>query len=249
MKSLVIALLIGSIFPRILFAQERAGPIGVQTGTAAASSAAPSQSQHRQTDQDFLSERARRNGSPAGQIAELESIQARLQSLRARLQSLESEPASASAQEHILLGRQVGTAGEPDSEKRIPDTLTHRDRAVTDADEYGRVKVRISALEESVNSELARLRQLDSSAAPATGAGRSPSRNGQAGETRFGDGIRGRRLPTGDSGDANGHENEPVSGSKRILQLQRDVDAAEREVENLERQYSPSARKKPGRLK
>jgi len=59
--------------------------------------------------------------------------------------------------------RAKGSTSSGDSnsgaDRRIPATLRHRDRTVSDSDEYGRIKVRLAALEDNIRAERQRVSQ------------------------------------------------------------------------------------------
>ena len=109
--------------------------------------------QHRQTDLDFTS-------SLQSQSA---SLQKQVRGLDVRLKNLEQ---TAAATEHILLGRQiqppastsdgVSNVTTASAERRVPETLRHKDRAVDQAD-LGAIRNELRTLTRQIQVEQDRL--------------------------------------------------------------------------------------------
>jgi len=68
-------------------------------------------------------------------------------------------------------GVPVRAKGDATSEGRVPERLRHKDRAASDSDDYGRIKVRLSALEKEAKVERERVMR------PEFGAGLSRSKS------------------------------------------------------------------------
>jgi hypothetical protein len=118
------------------------------------------------------------------------------------------------------------TSGDsnPGSEGRAPERLRHKDRAATDSDDYGRIKVRLSTLDKEAKAERERVMRPD------FGAGLA-ARDGESGEVRYGDGRVGSRPPTGAAN--NSDAKEIADARKALAALQRELAVLEREVNAL----------------
>lgn len=100
--------------------------------------------QYRETDLDFTRELAGRTAQ----------VQKQINSMRGEL-GRKASTTSAQSKEHVLLGREIQTptaADSTDGEKRVPETLRHRDRSAADPDKLGRIKIQFNALEERVQA-------------------------------------------------------------------------------------------------
>jgi hypothetical protein len=134
----------------------------------------------------------------------------------------------------------ASTAGEEntaDAEKRMPATLTHRNRAAGVGDDYGRIKVRLSALAANAKAERERVMR------PRFGVGlRSSGNASSAGSTTFGDGQRGARpapsaaVPArATAASAAAVDASQIADARRKLaELRREFAGLEREVAALE---------------
>jgi hypothetical protein len=71
-------------------------------------------------------------------------------------------------------GVPVRAKGDAKSEDRVPERLRHKDRAASDGDDYGRIKVRLSALEKNAKKERERVMR------PSFGAGLDRSKSDTA---------------------------------------------------------------------
>jgi len=110
-------------------------------------------SQHRETDLDFTS-RLRSQSA---------NLQKQVNGLDIRLKKLEQAAAS---REHILLGRQIPTPASTNpgsrtttaalDERRVPETLRHRDRAVDQSD-LGIIRSELQSLNRQIQEEQSRL--------------------------------------------------------------------------------------------
>ncbi len=109
--------------------------------------------QHRETDLDFTS-RLR---------SQSVNLQKQVSGLDVRLKKLEQAAAS---REHILLGRQVPTPASTNpglstttaksDERRVPERLRHKDRAV-DQPDFGTIRNELQTLNRQVQAEQSRL--------------------------------------------------------------------------------------------
>jgi len=121
------------------------------------------------------------------------------------------------------------------AEKRMPTTLTHRDRAASTGDDYGRIKVRLSALAAKAKAERERVMRPD--------FGVGLRRGEEASSTiRFGDGQHGARPSAGTSAQPQYRAgSSPSADAKQIraardtlAELRRELGALERDVSVLE---------------
>jgi len=134
--------------------------------------------------------------------------------------------------EGVPLRATTATSAATDSasaERRVSENLRHKDRAVS-SDDYGRIKVRLSTLEEKVRAERARI--------SSPGFGLRPTRSdGESGNVRFGDARRGTRPPSSSSAEpALPVDPDAIAEARgNLAALQREYAALEREVSELER--------------
>jgi len=111
--------------------------------------------QHNQTDLEFTRERA-----------QVKAMESRIDALRQQLAAIVAKTDQASAREHVLLSRdpppprRSGASNtartrdestESESERRIPATLTHRNRTITAADQKA-LRSRLEAAERTTRS-------------------------------------------------------------------------------------------------
>jgi len=121
-------------------------------------------------------------------------------------------------------GAATSGSNSPGSDLRAAERLRHKDRAASDGDDYGRIKVRLSALEKKARAERERVMR------PHFGVGLA-QRDSESGEIRFGDGRVGSRPPTGTANNAGAKE---IAGARKALGvLQRELAVLEREVNAL----------------
>jgi hypothetical protein len=119
-------------------------------------------------------------------------------------------------------------ADETSAERRVSENLRHKDRAVP-ADDYGRIEVRLSALEAKARAERERISR------PEFGVDLSRS-GGEAGAVRFGDARRGTRPPSSSPEPAPPVDPGAIAQAQRNLAaMQKEYAALEREVSRLER--------------
>ncbi len=128
------------------------------------------------------------------------------------------------------------TTGESNAaaERRIAETLRHKNRAATAGDDYGRIKTRLSTLERNARAERERVNR------PRFGAG-SATRDSESGNVRFGDGRLGARPTSGSqqqnktgAGAAGNIDNQEIATARKSLAaLQREFAALEREANAL----------------
>jgi len=118
-------------------------------------------------------------------------------------------------------------AGNAAAEQRVSENLRHKDRAAPAADDYGRIKVRLSALEENARAERERISR------PGFGVDLSRS-DTEAGAVRFGDARRGTRPPP----SASSAEPAPAVDAGAIAEAQRNLEAMQKELAALEREVS-----------
>lgn len=120
------------------------------------------------------------------------------------------------------------------AERRVPETLQHRDRAAaTDAD---RLAARVSALENKARVERERISR------PGFGTG-SAQQDAESGTITFGDGRRGARLPAtteshgrAAAGAAASIDAAEISEARRALaSLEREFAALEQEADAMGR--------------
>jgi hypothetical protein len=111
--------------------------------------------QHRQTDLEFTRERA-----------QVDAAEQEINRLGQRLTNVAAGAAPTSAQEHVLLGREVPSSQTPgasntsviradeaerEAETRIPSTIRHRDRAMT-AEEHEALSRRLHNAQKSARA-------------------------------------------------------------------------------------------------
>jgi peptidoglycan hydrolase CwlO-like protein len=110
--------------------------------------------QHNASDLEFARER--------GQISAAEK---RIESLNRRVAALQESTSANATREHVLLGRDVGIPPssqdttpevttekrQRDSDRRVPQTIKHRDRAVT-TDDIATLRRRLAAAQQSTRS-------------------------------------------------------------------------------------------------
>lgn len=174
-------------------------------------------------------------------IAAHHALEMKIRPLQDRLVALAQSKASTTGfqSEGVPLRAKVNAASEEktaEAEKRMPETLTHRDRATSAGDDYGRVKVRLSALEQEARAERERINRPD------FGVGLRHA-DDEGGNIRFGDGQDGARTA---SGGASRAQAATVSASSvdqtqiavarhKLAELQREVAALDRDISALER--------------
>jgi hypothetical protein len=126
----------------------------------------------------------------------------------------------------------VATAAETDAagaEKRVPETLRHRDRAAADPDDDGRIKVRLSALAQDATAERERINR------PAFGAGTRRVER-ENGDIRFGDGQRGTRPTESSNRPGRMAANPATVDARALAEARQKLARLEQELRSLERQ-------------
>ena len=173
-------------------------------------------------------------------IAAHHALEMKIRPLRDRLVALDQSNASTTGfqSEGVPLRAKVNAASEEsaaDADKRMPETLTHRDRATSAGDDFGRVKVRLSALEQKASAERERINRPDFGVDLRHG-------DDENGNIRFGDGQHGARTASGGASQAkaatvstsNVDPTQIAAARRRLAGLQRELAALDREVRALE---------------
>lgn len=160
-------------------------------------------------------------------------LQDRVAALAASKESKPSfQPEGAPLRAKVDAATEENTA---EAEKRMPETLTHRDRATSAGDDYGRVKVKLSALEKKARAERERINR------PEFGVGLRQS-DDESGDIRFGDGQHGARPASGAAAQAGAatissstvDARQIAAARHRLAGLQRELAALQQEVSALE---------------
>lgn len=174
-------------------------------------------------------------------ISAHQALAMKIRPLQDRVQAAAPQAGSAAFQpEGVPIRAKADTSGEGENqaaESRVSERLRHKDRAVNDGDDYGRIKVRLSALEQKASAERERINR------PGFGAGLEP-REDESGGVRFGDGRVGARpgtqapAPAGTTmRAAQSADPAAIAGARKALaELQGEYLALEREVKALEQQ-------------
>jgi len=138
-------------------------------------------------------------------------------------------PEGAPVRAKASIGSEKNTA---EAEKRMPATLTHRDRAVSADDDYGRIKVRLSTLAANAKAERERVMR------PSFGAGVRRAEE-DSGSIRFGDGQHGTRPSAGTSAQPQARAgSSPGADAKQIAEARRKLAELQREYAGVEREVA-----------
>jgi co-chaperonin GroES (HSP10) len=108
--------------------------------------------------------------------------------------------------DRVIIARSTNVESNTGNASRVPETLRHKNRAAAKSDDYGRIKVKLSALEKSASKERERISR------PEFGVAK-------------GDGRRGSRSSSG-----NIDAKAIASARKKLADLQHQLAALEREL-------------------
>ena len=135
-------------------------------------------------------------------------------------------PESAPVRAKVATEAETGTA---DAEKRIPETLRHRDRSAADPEGHGRINVRLTALAQDATAERERINR------PEFGAGTRRVER-ESGDIRFGDGRRGTRPTENSNRPSRMEANVAAVDARALAEARQELARLEQELHSLERQ-------------